>query len=71
MINICRQTNQVYEMKERGEDITALSLGEAFFDIPLFSFKDLPFPDIYHYSHSRGIIDLRKNIADTFPRSGV
>ena len=58
--------NMVYEMKEKGVDITVLSLGEAFFDIPLFPFEDLPFPDIYHYSHSRGIIELRKKIAEYF-----
>src|ERR1044071_8799731 len=27
--------NLVYEMKARGEDVIVLSLGEAFFDIPL------------------------------------
>ena len=58
--------NMVYELKEKGIDITVLSLGEAFFDIPLFPFEDLPFPDIYHYSHSRGIIELRKKIAEYF-----
>jgi aspartate aminotransferase/aminotransferase len=55
--------NRVYEMKERGEDVVVLSLGEAFFDIPLFDFRDLPFPDIYHYSHSRGVTELRRKLA--------
>lgn len=58
--------NKVYEMKQRGEDVITLSLGEAFFDMPLYPFDDLPFPDVYHYSHSRGIIDLRENIAKYF-----
>jgi aminotransferase len=58
--------NVVYEMKTAGVDIITLSLGEAFFDLPLYSFDDLPFPDIYHYSHSRGIIPLRKKIAEYF-----
>ena len=46
--------------------IIVLSLGEAFFNIPLFSFDDLPFPDIYHYSHSRGIIELRVKLSNYF-----
>ena len=45
----------VYEMKRKNIDIIVLSLGEAFFDIPLLNFDDLPIPEIYHYSHSRGI----------------
>jgi aspartate/methionine/tyrosine aminotransferase len=55
--------NTVYEMKSRGEDVTVLSLGEAFFDIPLFGFDDLPMPDSYHYSHSRGNPALRRKLA--------
>src|SRR5881296_1194675 len=53
----------VYEMKAEGADIIVLSLGEAFFAIPPFSFEDLPFPAIYHYSHSRGIPELREQLA--------
>jgi aminotransferase len=58
-----KYNNIVYEMKAAGEDVTVLSLGEAFFDIPLYRFDDLPFPDIYHYSHSRGILELRSQLA--------
>jgi aminotransferase len=58
--------NIVYEMKQAGTDVIVLSLGEAFFDIPLFPFDDLPFPDLYHYSHSRGTIDLREKLAQYF-----
>ena len=58
--------NIVYEKKSQGTDVITLSLGEAFFDIPLEDFTKLPFPDIYHYSHSRGILELRKNIAKYF-----
>jgi aspartate aminotransferase/aminotransferase len=58
-----RYNNLVYEMKTRGEDVIVLSLGEAFFDIPLFSFAELPMPDGYHYSHSRGIPELRRRLA--------
>lgn len=55
--------NLVYELKSRGEDVVVLSLGEAFFDIPLMGFDDLPMPDGYHYSHSRGDAELRARLA--------
>jgi aspartate aminotransferase/aminotransferase len=61
-----KYNNLVYEMKQRGEDIVVLSLGEAFFDFPIWSFDELPHPSIHHYSHSRGIIQLRRNIATYF-----
>lgn len=58
-----RYNNLVYEMRSRGEDVIVLSLGEAFFDIPLFDFGDLPIPESYHYSHSRGLPGLRRRLA--------
>lgn len=61
-----KYNNLVYEMKARGEDVIVLSLGEAFFDIPLFGFGDLPMPDGYHYSHSRGVPELRRRLADYY-----
>lgn len=61
-----KYNNRVYEMKQNGIDVTVLSLGEAFFDIPLYSFDDLPFPDLYHYSHSRGLFGLRKKLSEYF-----
>lgn len=61
-----KYNNRVYEMRGRGEDVIVLSLGEAFFDIPLFRFDTLPFPDLYHYSHSRGIVGLREKLADYY-----
>ncbi len=63
-----KYNNIVYEKQSKGEDVIILSLGEAFFDIPLFPFDDLPFPDIYHYSHSRGILKLREKISEYFKR---
>jgi len=51
------------EMKAAGEDVTILSKGEAFFDIPLHPFDALPFPDLYHYSNSRGLAGLRQKLA--------
>jgi aminotransferase len=61
-----RYNNAVYEMQQRGEDITVLSLGEAFFDIPLFPFSDLPLEKVYHYTHTRGIPELRTELATYF-----
>lgn len=64
--------NRVYEKKSRGEDVIVLSYGEAFFDIPLFPFDDLPIPALYHYSHSRGIPELRTLLAECYgSRHGV
>jgi len=56
----------VYELQEKGQDVIVLSLGEAFFDIPLFPFDVLPFPKIYHYSNSKGILELRIKISNYF-----
>lgn len=58
-----KYNTQVYEKQQKGEDVIVLSLGEAFFDIPLFSFDTLPYPKIYHYSHSKGIPELRKKLS--------
>jgi aspartate aminotransferase/aminotransferase len=58
--------NIVYELKRAGKDVIVLSLGEPFFDIPLLPFDDLPFPALYHYSHSRGIPELRAPLAEYF-----
>ncbi|HEU4559520.1 MAG TPA: pyridoxal phosphate-dependent aminotransferase [Longimicrobium sp.] len=64
--------NRVYEKTSRGEDVIVLSLGEAFFDIPLFPIDDLPMPALYHYSHSRGIPELRAVLAGYYDgRYGV
>jgi aminotransferase len=61
-----KYNNIVYEKKARGEDVIVLSLGEAFFDLPLFPFDDLPFPALYHYSHSRGLLSLREKLSKYF-----
>src|SRR5258708_4110561 len=58
----------VYDLRRRGHDVTALSLGEAFFDIPLFDFRKLDIQKSYHYSDSQGIPELRKKIADFYTR---
>lgn len=52
----------VYNLKRRGSDIVTLSLGEAFFDIPMFDFGKLDFVKGYHYSDSQGLPELRTAI---------
>lgn len=58
--------NVVYAMKRRGAPIKVLSLGEAFFDIPMFPFEEIDFKEGYHYSESRGIPELRRIIAEYY-----
>lgn len=55
--------NIVYAMKRRGDKIKVLSLGEAFFDIPMFPLDDIDFRKGYHYSESRGLPELRKVVS--------
>lgn len=43
----------VYDLKRHQRDIITLSLGEAFFEIPKFSFGKLDFQKGYHYSDTR------------------
>jgi aminotransferase len=59
-----RWNNRVYEMQARGQDVTVLSLGEAFFDIPISGLDHVP--GGLHYSHSRGVPKLRQAIADDY-----
>ena len=63
-----KYNNLVYDLKRKGVKVIVLSLGEAFFDIPLYPMDDLPYPAIYHYSHSRGIPELREKICDYYNR---
>ncbi|WP_327745268.1 pyridoxal phosphate-dependent aminotransferase [Streptomyces europaeiscabiei] len=58
-----RLNNRVYELQARDADVITLSLGEAFFDLPVPSFADLPPTRIHHYSHSRGLPLLREKLA--------
>ncbi|HUY33255.1 MAG TPA: pyridoxal phosphate-dependent aminotransferase [Pirellulales bacterium] len=53
----------VYELKRQGKNVLVMSLGEAYFDLPLLPLDDLPFPDVYHYSHPRGVPELRRKLA--------
>lgn len=63
--------NRVYEKQRSGHDVIALSSGEASFDIPLFSFADLPVPEVYRYSHSRGVPELRDLLAEHYCSSST
>lgn len=58
----------VYNMRRRGESVTTLSLGEAYFDIPRFDFNGIDFTKGYHYSESQGLPELRVKIADYYNR---
>lgn len=53
----------VYDLRRKQHDLIALSLGESFFEIPYFEFRQLDFNRGYHYSHSRGLPELREKIA--------
>jgi aspartate aminotransferase/aminotransferase len=67
-----KYNNLVYELKRKGVEVIALSLGEAFFDLPLFRMDDLPSPQIYHYTHSRGLPELRERLCTYYRnRHGV
>jgi len=61
-----KYNTMVYELQRQGKKVIVMSLGEAFFDIPLFDMKELPNPEIFHYSHSRGIPELREKLAEYF-----
>ncbi|HIQ89861.1 TPA: pyridoxal phosphate-dependent aminotransferase [Candidatus Galligastranaerophilus faecipullorum] len=56
----------VYERKRKGFDIITLSLGEAYFDIPMYDFKKLDTEKCYHYSESQGYLPLRKKLASFY-----
>src|SRR3990167_5547913 len=53
----------VYDLIRRQRDIITLSLGESFFAIPYFDFRQLDFERGYHYSDTRGLPLLREKIA--------
>jgi aspartate aminotransferase/aminotransferase len=61
-----RYNTMVYELKQSGKKVLVMSLGEAYFDIPLFPMDDLPYPEVNHYSHSRGLLELRIKLAEYF-----
>lgn len=64
-----RYNNMVYDLQRQGKDVIVLSLGEAFFELPVHSLGDLPSPDLFHYSHSRGLPGLRAKLASYYEKS--
>ena len=54
----------VDELKKKKRNITSLSLGESFLDVPYFGFDDINFTKGYHYSDSKGLPELRKKISN-------
>ena len=56
----------VYDLKRAGKDVITLSLGEAFFNIPLMDFSPLDVEKSYHYSESRGSPGLRQRLAQYY-----
>ena len=61
-----KYNTMVYEMQRSGKKVLIMSLGEAFFNIPLFPIEKLPFPNSFHYSNSMGIPELREKLAIFF-----
>lgn len=53
----------VYAMRRRGIQVNTLSLGEAYFDIPLMDFSKIDVTKGYHYSDSQGLPELREKLA--------
>ena len=56
----------VYDLKRKGEDVITLSLGEAFFDIPLFDFNLLDLEKSHHYADSAGTPKLKEKISNHY-----
>ena len=54
---------RVYEKKREGQDIITLSLGEAYFDLPTYSFDGIDIDRGYHYTDSQGLPELRQKLA--------
>lgn len=59
----------VYDLRRRNEDVTVLSLGEAYFNVPWFGFEALDLDRCNHYSDSRGIPELRTKLAEFYGKT--
>ena len=53
----------VYDLKRANREITTLSLGEAYFDLPTLSMDNVDINKSYHYSDSQGLPSLRRKIS--------
>jgi len=56
----------VTDFQRAGRDVIVLSLGEAFFDLPLLDFNKIDLEKSFHYSESRGLLALRQRLADYY-----
>jgi aspartate/methionine/tyrosine aminotransferase len=61
-----RWNTRVYELQAAGADITVLSLGEAFFALPVHGLDEHGSGPGLHYSHSRGVPQLRARLAGDY-----
>lgn len=59
----------LYKLREMSYDITALSLGEAFFELPFYGFEKIDIESGFHYSDSRGVAVLRHKISELYKNS--
>jgi aspartate aminotransferase/aminotransferase len=59
----------VYDLRRKGQPVTVLSLGEAYFDVPWFGFDDLDIEKCNHYSDSRGIPELREKLSEFYGKT--
>lgn len=66
-----RVNQMVYDRRRAKKDVVVLSLGEAFFKIPMFDFKQIDFEAGYHYADSRGLPQLRERIAEYYANYDV
>ena len=64
-----RYNNLVYDLKAAGKDPIVLSLGESYFDIPTPILSDKHNPNIFHYSHSKGLPELRSVLSKFYENS--
>lgn len=58
----------VYDLKSRGEHVTTLSLGEAFFKLPKPDFTKYEVDDLVHYTSSRGHPELLRVLSSVLNR---
>jgi aspartate aminotransferase/aminotransferase len=64
-----KYNTMVYGLRDAGVDVITMSLGEAFFEIPLYDFKAIFNGASYHYSNSRGNTELRGKIANLYKQN--
>ena len=58
-----KTNNLVYTLQRQGADVIVLSFGEAYFDLPPLPLPNIDEVALHHYSHSRGVPELRERLA--------